>query len=193
MGFRYRSRSLLPAGLIVERIEHAGDTLVAVARSPLRTSACPVCGRASAQIHSWYERRLGDLPAHGRRVRIRLHARRFRCRGDDCPRRIFAERLDPGIVQPWARRSARLQEIVHYIALLLGGRPGQNLAQRLLLPVSDDTLLRAVRRRGTPRAVPPTVIGIDDWAWRRNQRYGTIVCDLERRRTIALFPDREPV
>jgi transposase len=58
--------------------------------------------------------------------------------------------------------------------------------------VSNDTLLRAVRRCGTPRAVPPTVIGIDDWAWRRNQRYETIVCDLERRKTSALLPDREP-
>jgi transposase len=36
------------------------------------------------------------------------------------------------------------------------------------------------------------MIGIDDWAWRRNQRYGTIICDLERRKTIALLPDREP-
>jgi transposase len=36
------------------------------------------------------------------------------------------------------------------------------------------------------------VVGIDDWAWRRNQRYGTIICDLERRKTIALLPDREP-
>jgi transposase len=61
-----------------------------------------------------------------------------------------------------------------------------------MLPVSNDTLLRVIRRRGTPRFVPPTVIGIDDWAWRRNQRYGTIICDLERRKTIALLPDREP-
>jgi len=61
-----------------------------------------------------------------------------------------------------------------------------------MLPVSKDTLLRAVRRRSSPHPVPPTVVGIDDWAWRRNRRYGTIICDLERRRTIALLPDREP-
>jgi transposase len=85
-----------------------------------------------------------------------------------------------------------LQAIVHHVGLALGGRPGQSLARRLLLPVSKDTLLRVVRRCSTPRFVPPTVIGIDDWAWRRNQRYGTIICDLKRRRTIALLPDRDP-
>jgi transposase len=32
---------------------------------------------------------------------------------------------------------------------------------------------------------------LDDWAFRRNHCYGTIVCDLERRRIVALLPDRE--
>ncbi|MGA2495300.1 MAG: transposase [Roseiarcus sp.] len=60
------------------------------------------------------------------------------------------------------------------------------------MPVSNDTLLRAVRRRGSPSFAPPAIIGIDDWAWRRNHPHGTLICDLERRRTIALLPDREP-
>lgn len=61
-----------------------------------------------------------------------------------------------------------------------------------MFAVSNDTLPRVVRKPGSPRFVPPTVIGIDDWAWRRNQRYGTTICDLERRKTIVCLPDRKP-
>jgi transposase len=66
------------------------------------------------------------------------------------------------------------------------------LGARLLLPVSKDTYLRSVRNAIRPLIEAPRVIGIDDWAWRRGQRYGTVICDLERRRIIDLLPDREP-
>jgi transposase len=38
---------------------------------------------------------------------------------------------------------------------------------------------------------PPRVVGVDDWALRRGQTYGTIVVDLERRRVVDLLPDRQ--
>ncbi len=119
-------------------------------------------------------------------------ARRFRCDVAQCVRQIFAERFDPDAIAPWARRTARLDQIVHCLGLALGGRPAAAFADRLRLPVSNDTLLRVVRRRAARGFAVPTAVGIDDWAWRRNHRYGTLVCDLERRKTIALLADREP-
>jgi len=70
--------------------------------------------------------------------------------------------------------------------------PTQALGQRLLLPVSKDTFLRSVRAAAAADAGAARVIGLDDWAWRKGQRYGTLICDLERRRVIDRMPDREP-
>ena len=183
---------LVPPGFSADDALSDDHNTVVMIHGTSATSACPSCGAASDRIHSRYPRRLADLPIAGRRVVLVLQARRFRCAAVRCARRIFTERFDDNVLKPWARRTARLDHIVHCLALALGGRPASSFASRLSMPVSNDTLLRAVRRRGSVSFPPPAIIGIDDWAWRRNHRYGTLICDLERRKTIALLPDREP-
>lgn len=145
MGRRRLQSSLMSPGLILEQVHFGDGEVIAVAHSRNSGAACPSCGGRSGQVHSRYERRLTDLPAHGRRDRIRLMVRRFRCGTTGCATRIFAERFGPAIVEPFARRTARLQCVVHHLGLALGGRPGQGLARRLLMPVSKNTLLRADR------------------------------------------------
>lgn len=78
----------------------------------------------------------------------------------DCRRRIFAERFGDDVLPSRSRRTARLDCIVHHLGLVLGGRPAASFAKRLMLPVSNDTLLRVVRRRTALRTDPLTVVAL---------------------------------
>jgi transposase len=191
MRIGFRISSLVPSGLVVESVSNSVDSIILTVRSEALIAKCPLCGTASRRIHSRYSRQVADLPCAGRQVCLRVITRRFVCEVPHCRRRIFAERFGEDVVPLWSRRTARLECIVHHLGLALGGRPAASFAKRLMLPVSNDTLLRVVRRRTCPRVEPLAVAGIDDWAFRRNHRYGTIVCDLERRRIVTLLPDRE--
>ena len=162
-----------------------------LARPTSETAACPNCRQVSKSVHSRYQRSLSDLPSDGRAVQLKIRVRRFRSGQADCPRRVFAERLEPTVTTAFSRRTERLEGIVHHLGLALGGRPGQSFARRLVIPVSKDTLLRVVRRRAAEPTSAPKVVGIDDWAWKRGHRYGTIICDLEQRRIVDILPDQE--
>jgi transposase len=185
-------RSLSPTGLLINDVQIGPDRILITARCRACVGTCPNCGCRSERVHSRYERRLLDLPSHGRAVQVCIAVRRFRCAEPSCLRRIFAEPLGDAVAGRSARRTTRLEAIVHHLGIALGGRPAAALARRLMLPVSKDTLLRVVRRQAGRNLLPLRVIGIDDWAWRRGQRYGSIICDLERRRIVDLLPDREP-
>ena len=62
---------LLPPGLVGDRHEIGATEIVVRAHGASPTSACPACGLATSSVHSRYGRFLGDLPAHGRRLRSR--------------------------------------------------------------------------------------------------------------------------
>jgi transposase len=182
-------RSLISPELSIVQILPQADRVVLVARPKATESRCPSCGRRTRRVHSHYVRRFADLPWHGQVVEIRLHARRFRCADPQCRQRIFTERL-PETVQPKARRTVRLDKSQLAIGLAMGGEPGSRLSRKLAMPVSGDTLLRMICATGLEPPEAPRVVGIDDWAWRKGQRYGTIICDLERNRVLDLLPDR---
>lgn len=153
--------------------------------------ACPSCGTLSRRVHSRYLRAIADLPWEGVSVMIRLRTRRFFCADDGCTKRIFVEPL-PQTVSRYGRRTCRSRHALDSIAMALGGAAGARLARQLGLLVHRSTLLRVLRqRRSLAVPVTPRVLGIDDWAWRKGRRYGTILCDLERGGVVDLLPDRE--
>jgi transposase len=135
--------------------------------------SCPECGQASATRHSWHVRRLQDLPIQGAPVVLELRLGRWRCSNEQCVRKTFVERLTT--VSPFARKTRRVSEIVRLFDHAAGGRTSERLLTRLAIPVSDNAILRQLKRQARERCDGPPLraVAIDDWSWRKGFTYGT--------------------
>jgi transposase len=183
---------LLPhlAGVIVEAVEAAAGLLLVTARARAPEAACPGCGTVSGRVHSRYCRTLADAAVGGRPAVIALTVRRFFCQDPGCPRKTFAEQVD-GLTSRYARKTPLLAGILARIAVALAGRAGARLAAGLSITASRQVLLRLVMASPDPAAGEVRVLGVDDFAIKRGQHYGTLLIDIETGAPLDLLEGRD--
>jgi hypothetical protein len=118
-----------------------------------------------------------------------LLVRKWICPEASCSRRIFAERF-PGLAQRYARMTDRLGEALQSVGVTTNGADAARILSRLWMPTTAKTIIRRALQLPLPSEGSVPKVGIDEWAWKKGQAYGTILVDLQQRWVAALLPER---
>jgi len=175
--------------LDLDSIEVHEQTVIVYLHATSPTAACSQCGTAGSRVHSRYERTIADLAFGGRNLVLRLLVRKWICPEASCSRHIFAECF-PEVVQRYARMTDRLIKALQSVGVITNGADAAQIASSFGVHTTAKTIIRRVLQLPLPSEGSVHKVGIDEWAWKKGHRYGTILVDLEKRRVVQLLADR---
>ncbi|HAN7890657.1 TPA: ISL3 family transposase [Escherichia coli] len=180
----------LPCGWRCSRQIISSDGITLHLHGKRKTAQCPECFKRSDSVHSCRRRRIQHLPCSGHTLWLVFSVRHWYCRNPACSRKIFAESLAP-FAGSHQQSSQALQNLQRQLGLIAGGEAGKRAATAVGLRCSADTLLRRVINTPETKQSGSPHVGIDEWAWHRGHRYGTLIVNLDTHPPLVLLPGRD--
>ena len=180
----------LPCGWRCSRQIISSDGITLHLHGKRKTAQCPECFKRSDSVHSCRRRRIQHPPCSGHTLWLVFSVRHWYCRNPACSRKIFAGSLAP-FAGSHQQSSQALQNLQRQLGLIAGGEAGKRAATAVGLRCSADTLLRRVINTPETKQSGAPHVGIDEWAWHRGHRYGTLIVNLDTHRPLVLLPGRD--
>ena len=184
------SHIYLSSDLILHEVAHENHIFYLYVSSSLDYGICPYCGCHNSSVHSRYIRTIQDLSILGEPVVLYVEVRKFFCSNHSCHKKTFAEQPGDEVFR-YRRRTCRCERTVARHGVSTSAKSASRLLEYLGIRISASTVLRDLHRMKPPEYEDVAEIGVDDWAWRKGVRYGSIIIDYGNGRPIDLLGGRD--
>ena len=143
-----------------------------------KNCTCPKCGVVSEHKHGTYKRKLQDLPILGRTTYLIVNAYEYQCDNSSCDVTTFVENVD-GFLNYYSRMTERCEDFICTLALETSCEGSARICRSMNLKTSGDSIIRLLTKRYVAQPEVPcgSIIGVDDFAFKKRRTYGTIIVD----------------
>jgi len=181
-----------PEELKIISIEETNSRIIIHMQSQKHRHSCQQCGAEMTDYHSTYNRSVQDLPIFGKNVTLQIRSYEYDCNNTDCEQKVFSEDYE-GFIGRYGRMTARCEELIKTIAYETSCECAAFICSCMGIKISGDTIIRMLIQHAgnNPVRKCSEEVGVDDFAYRKGQKYCTIVCDNETRRPVAVLNGRD--
>jgi transposase len=175
---------------ITNVVESPSEILIKMETKTM-SATCPDCGMESTNRNCGYTRaKMQDLPILGNKVFLQIYAQMFSCMNPACKVSTFTENL-PGLAGSYRQWTMRCEALIMAIAVNTSCEAASRICKEMNIGICGDTIIRMLLRNVREMPFYGEAIGVDDFALKKGQNYGTMICDLESHRPLALLPGRD--
>lgn len=185
-------QNFYPKQLEIAQIEEKEHEIDIKIFAKTQECACPKCGTVSRHHHGTYSRKIQDLPILGKTTWLMVNAYEYQCDNPDCDTSTFAESCE-GFLNYYSRMTERCEDLVCTLALETSCEGCARICRNMNLKTSGDSIIRLLVKRFSmqPQAVCGETIGVDDFAFKKRNTYGTIIVDEKTHKPIAILQGRD--
>ena len=185
-------QSYYPPELLITGIEQFDDSIIIHMHSKSQEAICHKCGTSLVKHHGTHRRKVQDLPILGKRVVLDMQIFDYQCTSSSCGSFAATETFD-GFLSYNSRMTARLEELICSLATETSCEACARIANSMNIKISGDTVIRLLIKKYSQQPTPKcgSVIGVDDFAFKKRHTYGTIVVDEATHKPVAVLDGRD--
>jgi len=178
--------------LVITDVLEETDKIIIRLKSITEACECPKCHKYLVGYHGTYIRKVQDLPILGKNVQLQITVREYWCDNDDCSVTTVTESYN-GFLNSYSRMTERCADFICTLAMETSCEGCARICKVMNLKISGDTVIRLLTKRFSLQEAPQcgSVIGVDDFAFKKRHKYGTIIVDEATHKPVALLDGRD--